>query len=410
MLTRLELTNFKNFKSAALPLGPFNLLIGANASGKSNLREAFRFLHALGHGYTLPEIFGGKWGDGGIQQWSGLRSGKRDVAFYGKKSFSIKIQSLECFYEIVIEPGMNGDMPLVIEEKIKKLNDSQHIFKTKKRDKDRMTINFPKFTKKSFDLFGSYQFIPTLTLSHLPGEFIGNFPGKEFFICENLRVDFANMRFFDFAPEFLRKPSIPGQFVLGDRGENLSSVLQYIFTDSVKKRILLYWLHSLTPMDILDIEFEHDSAGKICLVLVEKNGMRVTANSASDGTLRFLAMLAVFLSPNPPRLCFIEELETGIHPTRQYLLVDFLERIADEGKTQIIATTHSPQILTFLSPKNHPFTSLLYRHENRSSASIIPLLDLPDAARVFKNNTLGQLHASAWFENTASCTNPGKSS
>ena len=217
--------------------------------------------------------------------------------------------------------------------------------------------------------------------------------------------DLTSMRFFDFSPDFLRKSSMPGQIVLGDRGEKLSSVLQHIIADPVKKRILLYWLQALTPMDVSDIEFEFESSGKISLVLVEQNGMRVSVHSASDGTLRFLAMLAAFLGPKPPRLCFIEELETGIHSTRQHLLVDFLEKIADEGQTQIIATTHSPQILTFLSKKNYPHASFLYRDEDRSDAKIIPILNLPDAARVFDENTLGELYANGWFENVASCMN-----
>ena len=340
MLTRLELTHFKNFKSATLRLGPFNLLIGANASGKSNLREAFRFLHALGRGYMLPEILGGKWGDGGEQIWSGLRSGRREIVFHGEDHFRLNVQAEDWTYATTVYLGGNGVVPTIMDD-------------------------------------------TNAGLSPLP--------------------DFASMRFFDFSPDSLRIPSMPGQAMLGDRGENLSSVLQHITADPVKKRVLLHWLQALTPMDVADIEFECDAAGKILLVLVEKNGMRVTALSASDGTLRFLAMLAAFLGPKPPRLCFIEELETGIHPTRQYLLVDFLEKIAGEGKTQIIATTHSPQLLTFLSEKNRLHASLLYRHENQPDARIIPVMDLPGAARVFTNNTLGELHAGGWFEDTASC-------
>ncbi len=61
MFKKLTLENFKNFKQAELTLGPFTVLVGANATGKSNLREAFRFLHGVGRGYTLPEIIGEKW-------------------------------------------------------------------------------------------------------------------------------------------------------------------------------------------------------------------------------------------------------------------------------------------------------------------------------------------------------------
>ena len=56
LLTNLRLERFKNFKDAELPLGPPTLLVGTNASGKSNLRDAFRFLHGISRGYTLAEI------------------------------------------------------------------------------------------------------------------------------------------------------------------------------------------------------------------------------------------------------------------------------------------------------------------------------------------------------------------
>jgi len=47
MLKKLRLKNFKNFKDAQLILGDLTLLVGANASGKSNLRDALRFLHGI---------------------------------------------------------------------------------------------------------------------------------------------------------------------------------------------------------------------------------------------------------------------------------------------------------------------------------------------------------------------------
>jgi AAA15 family ATPase/GTPase len=58
MLTKLTLERFKNFKKTELILGPITSLIGTNASVKSNIRDAFRFLHGIGRGYTLPEVIG----------------------------------------------------------------------------------------------------------------------------------------------------------------------------------------------------------------------------------------------------------------------------------------------------------------------------------------------------------------
>ena len=56
MITSIRMVNFKNFVDETLRLGPFTMVVGTNASGKSNIRDAFRFLHGIGRGYTLMEV------------------------------------------------------------------------------------------------------------------------------------------------------------------------------------------------------------------------------------------------------------------------------------------------------------------------------------------------------------------
>lgn len=90
MIRRLKLTNFKNFQHTELVLGPFSVLIGENASGKSNLRDAFRFLHGISRGYTLAETIGEKYGGGGELQWNGIRGGIREIVFQDASTFTIE--------------------------------------------------------------------------------------------------------------------------------------------------------------------------------------------------------------------------------------------------------------------------------------------------------------------------------
>ncbi len=80
MITSLRLTDWRSFSGPhTIPLGAFTIIVGSNASGKSNLRDAFRFLHAMGRGYNLAEILGGKYGDGGECLWHGIRGGVREI-------------------------------------------------------------------------------------------------------------------------------------------------------------------------------------------------------------------------------------------------------------------------------------------------------------------------------------------
>lgn len=90
MINKLTLRNFKGFRKTTIPLGPLTLLVGTNASGKSNVREALQFLHGCGQGYSLAEIIGAKWGQGGIQIWRGLRGGVREIAFMASNLLTFK--------------------------------------------------------------------------------------------------------------------------------------------------------------------------------------------------------------------------------------------------------------------------------------------------------------------------------
>ena len=60
MISSLRLINFKNFADETLKVGPFTVIVGANASGKSNIRDAFRILNGIGRGFSLAEIMDGR--------------------------------------------------------------------------------------------------------------------------------------------------------------------------------------------------------------------------------------------------------------------------------------------------------------------------------------------------------------
>ena len=79
MITSLRLVDFKNFADETLRVGPFTVIVGANASGKSNIRDAFRFLHGIGRGYTLAAIIGGKYGAGGQVEWDTIRGAANEI-------------------------------------------------------------------------------------------------------------------------------------------------------------------------------------------------------------------------------------------------------------------------------------------------------------------------------------------
>ncbi len=116
MFTSLRLERFKNFKDAELKLGPFTVLIGANASGKSNIRDAFRFLHGIARGYSLADIIGEKYGEGGERVWTGIRGGTPEITFAGDASFALTSQSCHsqwCKSDAPEFPTLGESIPVI---------------------------------------------------------------------------------------------------------------------------------------------------------------------------------------------------------------------------------------------------------------------------------------------------------
>ena len=73
----------------------------------------------------------------------------------------------------------------------------------------------------------------------------------------------------------------------------------------------------------------------------------VPATRLSDGTLRYLCLLAILCHPNPPPLICIEEPELGLHPDVLPTLADLLKDASD--RTQLIVTTHSDVLVDALT-------------------------------------------------------------
>ncbi len=77
MIRKLTIRGFKSIRSAVLPFGPFTALIGANASGKSNLLDGLRIVQGLALGHTVRDVFDGHHEEATRKRWPGVRGGSR---------------------------------------------------------------------------------------------------------------------------------------------------------------------------------------------------------------------------------------------------------------------------------------------------------------------------------------------
>ena len=197
----------------------------------------------------------------------------------------------------------------------------------------------------------------------------------------------------------MRQAAFPGQTTLGDGGENLPTVLREICANPERARVLAEWTRELTPMDVSTFEFPTDpTTARVHLEIREKSGRRVSAYSASDGTLRFFGMLAALLGTNPGGIYFFEEIDNGIHPSRLWLLLELIERQTAKGNIQVVATTHSPDLLDLVNDTTFANTSVVCRLEDTDDAIIRPLDSLPNVQELRHSQGLGRLHTSHWME------------
>ena len=77
MIDRIAIKNFKSLREVDLRLGPLNVFIGANASGKSNFFEALRVLQGFTYGFSIQEVLDGKPEGVSNEKWEGIRGGLR---------------------------------------------------------------------------------------------------------------------------------------------------------------------------------------------------------------------------------------------------------------------------------------------------------------------------------------------
>lgn len=403
MIEILSLKNFKSFREAYVPLGPFTLLVGTNASGKSNLRDALRFLHGCAQGYTLAEVLDEKWGVGGVLIWRGVRGGAKDVTWRRSDTFKL-IADLQLSggassygIEVFLEEGKG---PRTTEEYLigadLRIFDSTYDENFRPFSQDDVRLLNVR-SRRSRGRFSDHRyFANTAVLPQMADD--PDVVDRD--VVREVVSALRSMRFLDLHPDAMREPAAPGHLILGDRGENLSAVLYNIVKDPEKKDSLLGWLRSLTPMDVTDLEFKEDLLGRVLVYLVEANGQLTSAASASDGTLRFLALVAALLSPESGKLYFFEEIDNGFHPTRLHLLLDVLEQASRRMGCQIIATSHNPQLLAHLSERARQDAVLLYRLEGSQESKAIRIMDIPDVKRVLESQDLGRLFATGWLEDT----------
>ncbi|KAF0117405.1 MAG: SMC domain-containing protein [Rhodospirillaceae bacterium] len=178
-----------------------------------------------------------------------------------------------------------------------------------------------------------------------------------------------------------QKADLPNDLLEHD-ASNLGTVLNRLRREPTVKKRLLDALRALYEgIDDYDVQIE----GGTVQVFFHEGRFTVPATRLSDGTLRYLCLLAILCHPNPPPLVCIEEPELGLHPDVLPTLAALLKEAAE--RTQLIVTTHSDILVDALTDR--PEDVLVA--EKTVSGTTITRLDTQRLDSWLMKYSLGQL-------------------
>ena len=351
----LRLKNFLSYGSEGeeIELQPLNVLIGPNASGKSNLIDAVGILQSTPNDINIPFRQGGGIGE---WLWKGDEKNSNNIPTatieatvdYPEEpiplryqiSFTMVGQKLEIVDEVVeneerFDPTykdvyffyrhQNGN-PVLNTRKVSEEGTSKYT-NSGKRHLSRDEINFSQSVlSQKQDKY----FYPELA-------YLNN-------LFSNIRI-YREWNLGRYTPPRKPQPSdLPNDFLEED-ASNLAHVLLDLDFQGIKP-LLIEQLQKFYEA-VGDITARLEGSTIQTFLRDKKFKRAIPATRLSDGTLRYLCLLTLLCHPSPPPLICIEEPELGLHPDILSTVAELL--IAASKRTQIIVTTHSDALVSGLS-------------------------------------------------------------
>lgn len=399
MLTSIELKNFKSYEEASLPLSAITFLIGANASGKSNVLEAIRLLNWLAKGSRLDDI------TRSIQSGDAVVRGQaNDLLRDPLKSFSLggRFEGMpQGWNHFEISIGLVADQLVVTAEQVEKPGEAVPLYQVDggaNGHSDEVSVaynNFKRGRNKPHVPCSNRQAV--FYQLETPGRFESGHQESQRVIpavTKALRETLRNVVFLDPRPALMRDYAYVKDDVIKEDGSNLSAVLYQISQTQTQKDKLLAFIKSLPEQDITDIEFIRTDRNDVMVRLVESFGQKsrkVDAPLLSDGTLRVLAIGAALLTAPAGALVIVEEVDNGVHPSRAETLIRQLQAIAAERELRVLLTSHNPALLDALPDSALADVVACYRDPEEGDSRLMRLGDLDRYPELVAQGPLGQL-------------------
>ncbi len=408
MIKELRLHNWKSFQEATLYIDPLTIIIGANASGKSNTLDALLFLHRVSTGVGIYQAINGD------VNLSPLRGGMEWVCLKPNRQFTLKIltdgvsKNQDYSYQLTVQ--INGTRAEVFKEELTLLSygprsnipKEKVLYTTREEESDSpgIPVYFSTGTQgrgKRVDLNRSYVVLSQTETLNLRKE-----------VQEGAKYVLAQLQkifVFDPIPSHMRDYAPLSDKLLAD-GSNIAGVLAGLEEPGKTKAeaMLTRYLKALPERDIQRIWTEPVGKFKTDAMLYCEEGWNRTATheidarGMSDGTLRYLAIVTALLTREPGSLLVIEEVDNGLHPSRAHILLEMLRNLGKERRIDVIVTTHNPALLDAAGARMVPFITVAHRNDETGASQLTQLEDIEQLPKLMASGSLGRLSAEGRIE------------
>lgn len=339
----LSIIRVKNFKAVAdsgqLKLGPLSVFIGNNGTGKSSIVEALQTLQRL----VLTDI------DEAMRPFKGLEHvrHKRSAVPQGRQAgndVSRAFHPMEFVLRGRLQRGSEGNV-------------SRTRFRSETHINEETSGN--RYLIPVDDVRENVDTVPKPERPRPPKE-----PG----IAGRLRAELGpfirRWQFLSLDPSFMGEP-IPSHrgsepLLLHPSGSNLADYIWHIdrhYRDAgvLALRGIRETIKFVLPYAAsMDSQLTTEIQRQAWLTMTEASASKIRKPFTipgwmlSTGTMRVLALLAVFRHPEPPPLICIEEIENGLDPRTLRLVANEIQTLVESKRSQVILTTHSPYLLDLL--------------------------------------------------------------
>lgn len=388
MITNLRLQNWKSYSDAQLFIDPITIIIGTNASGKSNIFDALKLLSSLSSPADIIDVV------------NEIRGGAEGIIRRGMQECTLTINleteknTEHLMYTVTLSLDAQKNI-FIKEESLVLINRKRNLtlFERKEIDENNSSLVsvalYSEGKPKTQYFSGKSSILSQIEYVHC----VRKIKDAVFIVVESLK----KVRLSNPIPERMRDFS-PLSKTMADDASNLAGFLANLDTkvQTQTYEAILKYLSPLPDKDIKRIRAEKismtDRAMLFCTEEWTAGSMQEqSALGMSDGTLRFAGIITMLVTAEEKSLILLEEIDKGVHPSRAKDIVKMLKEISKQKQLDIICTTHNATFIDELGPQMIPFISYIKRDDVDGCTDIRLLEDNDKLALLMASKSVGDM-------------------